>query len=177
MTTVQTKIQKTSKTLFVIFQIVQVAAVVGTVLTLGALVSCLAGRPDIQGRFMSMEPYQKSRDATVMMSVFLGINLALTGVIYAISTLMGRMFRDIQQEGTPFASKHVRRIKQLVWLVPVLVCLVDTSRTVSEGLKAGQPMIGVEFNLMWLVLSGIFYCLSLIFDYGRKLQQESDETL
>lgn len=70
------------------------------------------------------------------------------------------MLRDISQHETPFEQIHVKRMKRIA----VLIFIASFVNVLT--IQANE----------WLI-AAVVWLLSMIFDYGCLLQQESDETL
>lgn len=177
MTTTQEKIKKTSRYISIGVKIVEVFVIVGAVLSALGLLTILCNRTDLTGFFVDMGQSPNPEAAAVLMPILIGL-LIVTMIVDAIGCdQLYRIFKDISREATPFAAKHVRRIKTVAWLTLPLAFLDATCRNLADAFQAGDPAINLELNLMWVAFGAIIYCLAYIFDYGCKLQQESDETL
>ena len=101
------------------------------------------------------------------------------GSVLMISVLFvaGSIFKAISREGTPFTKKNSDKIR-------IIALLLIANEVVIPPLQMLVKMIAIpglaqsaEIRLINIVVAAMFFCLALIFDYGRQLQQESDETL
>ncbi|MGN1158872.1 MAG: hypothetical protein ACI4SE_01630 [Lachnospiraceae bacterium] len=73
-------------------------------------------------------------------------------------------------DDTPFHEKNVKHIRKLAvfYLVMSLIHFETTD---------GFENISVGISIMGIIGAGIFWLISLIFEYGCELQTEHDETL
>ncbi len=78
-----------------------------------------------------------------------------------------KIFACISTGSSPFTTKTARQIRKIACCI--IVCAVFSVLSVFKSDFASVFLCGV-FAL-------ILFCISLIFDYGVKLQQEIDETL
>ena len=116
--------------------------------------------------------------------------LVLTGLSLIMIHLLRSIFRDMRQ-GRPFSDRTPIRIRRIAYVIfasalvsPLLQLipaytlervlnlpeLVQSSTTLSVTLMY-KP------NLMMIVIGFAVILLSFVFEYGARLQQESDETL
>lgn len=87
------------------------------------------------------------------------------------------IFRNIRRFETPFIKENSRAIFRMGIAVMVIIAVRENLFPFLAFIK-GIGTQGFSFiNLFWIVPGTIFFCLSAVFDYGRVLQQESDETL
>lgn len=88
-----------------------------------------------------------------------------------------QIFKDFNRSHTPFAPAQTRRLKIIAYLMLALGLIPFAIESTLMHLYAPGTERCPTFEFSNLVYATIFYCLSLIFDYGRVLQQQSDETL
>lgn len=118
-----------------------------------------------------------------------GLGLISIMVAYGIG-----QFREIlapMMEGRPFETDASRRIRNIAWtilcggfvfsIMSFVEYMIMIQAYPMEQIFSSPAISGVEF-IYTLDYSFVFvFCgvmfLSYIFDYGQKLQQESDETL
>lgn len=81
-----------------------------------------------------------------------------------------RLLFAIQKQETPFTNQNGKRIRRIGIMLMVLEPLMLLSKLVSGMDLPG--IYGITFCAGLLILN-----VSLLFDYGAHLQQESDETL
>jgi hypothetical protein len=101
--------------------------------------------------------------------------IAQLAILFFILYILYRVFSDISLTYTPFQKKQVTRIK-LVALLTAVMCIVSSALDMlGNVLLYGKPAL--KINIVWFVLAAVIYCMAYIFDYGRQLQKQSDETL
>ncbi|MEG0503588.1 MAG: hypothetical protein RR547_02995 [Raoultibacter sp.] len=100
-----------------------------------------------------------------------------------------QVFRDVPKGGSPFSRTQVRRIRRIAYVllayaVAEMIFSAGTALLVSGGdtvigysVTSGQDVPIISINVGMFAFSIIFYCLSLVFEYGTLLQRLSDETL
>lgn len=177
MTNLQIKLQKTSRTISVFLSIGKISSIVGIVLAAAGLVCGLVGRPDIQAWFMGVEQYTQARDARILLPMMI---LSTIVALFAAAVLCGKLeqvFRGISETGIPFDPAHVERIKAVAWLSLALSVMVSVVENIEQALLTGDRLVLLELDMTVLLFAAIIYCLAYVFEYGCKLQQESDETL
>ena len=90
---------------------------------------------------------------------------------------MGRLFRNIMRYETPFMKENSRAIVGLGLAVSASILIGRNMFSFLVFIKG----ISVEkfewIDFAWWMPLLLFFCLSAVFEYGRVLQQESDETL
>lgn len=82
------------------------------------------------------------------------------GIDVTVLILTRRMLRDVARTESPFSLIHVRRLRTMTALILV------GSFVNLFSIQVGEWMLAL-----------VCWVLSLMFDYGCVLQQESDETL
>lgn len=109
----------------------------------------------------------------------------LIGTLIRIATLV---FVDVAKGESPFTKRQVKRIRwvAIIFLAYAVIEMVFPSgqaSLVQEGSLhvgysvASETSDSIYINPGMLGAAIIFYCLSLVFEYGTLLQQLSDETL
>lgn len=177
MTPVQAKIRKTSRGISIALNITQVAVIVGAVLSALGLAVILLNRPELVKLFVDVGEVADAQAAAIMMPALIAVLIAIMVVDAVSCHQLYRIFRDISREATPFAARHVRRLKTVAWLTLPMSILDGTLPNIQWALETGEAKMVICIELMWIFFGAIIYCLAFIFDYGCKLQQESDETL
>ena len=115
---------------------------------------------------MTVENY--SHDKTVFMLVTVLINQVFSILIFF---LLYKLTRSLGTEATPFTSDNVRLLKQMAVLFFagwVLVLAIEAILAYVLSI----PIEGVSADA--LVMAGVIYVISLVFEYGVRLQEESD---
>lgn len=99
------------------------------------------------------------------------------GLILVILLIVRKVFSDTFMTNTPFISKQVNRLYLISILMLAYTILLPSLQMLFMMIFApGQPASG-NYQPLGLLFPILFYSLAQIFDYGRMLQQESDETL
>ena len=87
------------------------------------------------------------------------------------------IFRNIKRFETPFIKENSRAIFRMGVAVMVILAARENLFPFLTFIK-GIGTQGFDIiNFFWVVPGSVFFCLSAVFEYGRVLQQESDETL
>lgn len=102
----------------------------------------------------------------------------LCGSLFVISIMCKNIFMSINQSGTPFIPQVSKGMKKIAAVIAVMLIL---SAAAEYLFPIVFPELGTVPELVtdpagWVFIS-LLLMLSVIFDYGCKLQQESDETL
>ncbi len=132
--------------------------------------------------------------STNLIEIFMMVLLAALGVIFFMVSYGIKQFRDIlapMKEGRPFEANVSRKLRNIAWttltgggvltVMSFVECIVLTKTYPMEQIFSSPAIEKVEFiytmdfNFIFVFCAIMF--LSYIFDYGQKLQQESDETL
>lgn len=126
-------------------------------------------------------PFTNSlEDVTLSISAVIAelITELMSNVIMAAILLIAiTIFRDISKNYTPFLTKHVNRLKVISLLILADAILIPPLGMLLTMILAPKVDASMEIAPFQIILAVIFYCLSLIFEYGGMLQQQSDETL
>ena len=105
-----------------------------------------------------------------------------------IAIIVANILKDISKGKTPFSKKQVSRIRIISLLLligAILITLLSPgfiNILVGDTLVLGQvvslPIDGsIPVNISQMLLALVVYCLSLVFEYGILLQQQSDDIL
>ncbi len=94
--------------------------------------------------------------------------ISYTVMFYIFSCLI-KIFESIKKEETPFTLENASRWKKCSRIFAALAVIQFLTAFVIPGL--------IFFILFPLMASCFFQALGLLFEYGSRLQQESDETL
>lgn len=152
------RLQKISRVTFVLLTVLQV------LLVLAALSVILAGifyGEDFAGKLNLLFSAMAQDVLTAgTLTVLILCVVAKLALCFAVLTLAGRMFRDFSREASPFRQLHVRRMRWIALLIFIASFINLFSMQITSWIAA---------LLIW--------CVSIVFDYGCQLQQESDETL
>ncbi|MDE7279485.1 MAG: DUF2975 domain-containing protein, partial [Oscillospiraceae bacterium] len=105
-------------------------------------------------------------------------NFVLCLSLFVISLLCKNIFMNVNQSGTPFIPQVSKGMKKIAAVIAVMLVISAAAEFLFPIIF---PVLGTETKLVidadgWLFFA-LLLMLSNIFDYGCKLQQESDETI
>ena len=104
-------------------------------------------------------------------------NTAVGMGVAAFLWYLKEIFRNIKRFETPFIKENSRAIFGMGVALMVILAVKENLFLFLTFIKGvGAQSIG-SANFTWIVVGAVFFCLSAVFEYGRVLQQESDETL
>ena len=128
----------------------------------------------------------------VRLGVFEVVLLAFVGLVvgYLILRVLERILQPMSQ-GQPFSENVALDIKKLAWISLIGGFVLEVAKIVGIALTFGRQDLMVYFNPamvskvelkytlnVWFIwLFALLMLMSYVFDYGRQLQQLSDETL
>ena len=174
MAVIQEKIKKTSKGIAVALQVISILVIVVVALSALSFIAFLV--PDAWFLSSLKEQVMASHAAdTALFLLFFAAVAVMLALVAAVLRLLYRIFKDIGRECTPFAAKHVGRIK---WIA--LLSLAASIAGSAVNALSGRILYGVgQWNIepIWFLFAAIILCFAYIFDYGCQLQRLSDETL
>ena len=106
------------------------------------------------------------------------IDVALgTVTMIAILFIAGSIFRNISRDCTPFTKKNSTRIMIISLLIIADEIVIAPLQLLLKMILVPEVEAIVSITLSNMVVAVVVFCLALIFEYGRTLQQESDELL
>ena len=157
-------LQKTSKAFAVIAKVIEIVNYVGAGICAVAIPVLFINQDklryfisDYEGeRFFQM--LSSNMEFKTAMAIFLVLLIIFLIAGAYIFRTIGKLFRNINQDYSPFTPENVKLIKYIAVLVSVVTLI-------GIGLI---PAV-MTFFLLWAV--------ALLFDYGCELQTESDEIL
>ena len=157
-------LQKTSKAFAVIAKVIEIVNYVGAGICAVAIPVLFINQDklryfisDYEGeRFFQM--LSSNMEFKTAMAIFLVLLIIFLIAGAYIFRTIGKLFRNINQDYSPFTPENVKLIKYMAVLVSVVTLI-------GIGLI---PAV-MTFFLLWAV--------ALLFDYGCELQTESDEIL
>ncbi|MCY9529407.1 DUF2975 domain-containing protein [Paenibacillus alvei] len=176
------KIQKTSKILAVCLRMLCIMLLLVTVAEIAAILwlSQMSG-DEIPAAISTMSSIFLHTDhsnygKSDLIITFSGdvVRLCLIMVILFIA---GGIFKDISKDYTPFVAKHMKRLKRISLLIAGMAIIPGFVEITMIQMVTPAVMVNVSFELFYILVAVVFFCLAQIFDYGRMLQQQSDETL
>jgi len=177
MNTQKEKMIKMSKVLSVVLL---VCAIMLTIAAVGALSGLIFG-PLFGAELNSMQieflevstPFSDMDDIYAWL-----IDIVLEAVpIIVIICVASLIFKTISREGTPFTKSNSDKIRIIALLLIAHVLVIPPLQMLVKMMLLPGIAVTVDIALINLVVAAVFFCLALVFDYGRQLQQESDELL
>lgn len=99
------------------------------------------------------------------------------GLLLSMLILATAIFNDAAKHCTPFFEKQSTRLKIISLLTLALGILPPPIKLLLTMILSPNSVASAEYKFTFPVLTIIFYTLSVVFDYGRMLQKQSDETL
>ena len=87
------------------------------------------------------------------------------------------VFRNIRKFDTPFIKENSRAIFRMGIAVMIFLAVRENLFPFLAFIKGIGAQGSDILNIYWIIPGFVFFCLSAVFEYGRVLQQESDETL
>jgi len=90
-----------------------------------------------------------------------------------------KLFREFSLSYTPFSVKMTKVIRTIAWIMYFMFMAPILIDKLIDLLKLNLTHISDNFleTFLGIIFATIFFLLSYIFDYGRLLQQQTDETL
>ena len=108
----------------------------------------------------------------VMISSLLYLAASLVTVWFICS--LCKAFKTCE---SPFEENVVRKIKNFAFSLIPWAVIASLTESVSKSFYTGKLDIEIGVNLGTVVVILVVFALAFIFNYGAKLQKESDETL
>ena len=178
----QKKIQTNSKTLYIILNILLIVIFLDIIVQIAAIFWINTSPENIVnfkvGPIPVFYPFANSLNISEQeLSILIGAELIRQGFIIPILLIARSIFRDIQTDQTPFTNQQVTRLKKISGLMLLLIIIPFIAETLMTLNLSEIVKQSVQFNMTNIIFVLLFYFLSRIFDYGRILQQQSDETL
>ena len=176
---VKERIHTISHVLEILTKICVVAAKIGIVtIILVVLFLFLCGDMDLlvwRGEVIRHSPIQlpdvEFGGINTWNSVF-GLIGVMVELIFTVMFLnqVGVILADLQTDETPFQEKNVGRLRKIA-IFYLIMSAIDV-----ENLS-GPESVSIGLSLMGIIGAGMFWLISMIFEYGCELQAEHDETL
>ena len=129
-----------------------------------------------------------------VMKIGMGAGLLVGAAVCFLVSRGAKLLRGIlatMKEGRPFEADASARLRKIAWLtlaggflmevIELLDCIVMTRAFALREIFGSVSVTGVEYSYTMDYSFVWFFCgiwmLSYVFEYGQKLQLESDETL
>ena len=176
----QEKIRNASKKITVILKLAFIASIIIMALVLVAIGILMFSREDTKSSFLAAFEVTAKNGTTISIapqSLLTMFSFALIDTLF-VSTLIfiiHTIFDDIKNGATPFLRKNTARIQSIAIITVLLSIVGSYSNELVDYYTIGA--LTWRVNAIGLIIGVIIYCISLIFNYGCDLQQESDETL
>ena len=112
---------------------------------------------------------------TLMKTLFL---MYYTALILIVSVNMGLIFNTLRKSETPFSSDITGRMKRLGAILTLGGALGNLFPVIGLMIEGGDVFtFAYAVNFPVMVVGFVFAAFTYVFEYGGRLQQESDETL
>lgn len=98
--------------------------------------------------------------------------LAITVALYKVKALM----KSLKEAETPFAPEVINKMTIFANTLVVVIILKTVFDAIMSSISSGLN-IRLSIDLGSILLVAVIYLLIIVFKYGAKLQQESDETI
>ena len=161
------------RTICTVGSVISALFIVALAIALVACVIIAILAPDIIDNFTGIEVVGDVTAGEIRtLAVVLIVNLIVTGFMFI---LLYRMFQNMRAY-SPFTDENVKTMKLLAIVLLIFGVLAPVMNMVANSIMTNISIpewVGMEV----IVGAVIFYCLSLIFQYGTELQKESDQTL
>ena len=112
---------------------------------------------------------------TLIAEFALALALATLALLYLALLNLYKLFKNIYDEETPFNEKNINHINGIAKYI-LLSLIVSMVGGLLLGIFMGFHA-SLNINITEILAVLIIYALSVIFEYGYKLQQEIDSTL
>jgi hypothetical protein len=180
MNNLQSKIQKSSKTMAIILRIMCILLIVGLCIPIGTLV-WISIDPNVNFNlekgihFYSIVGMAISTKGEVMAEMS---TIILIGVwMCYIFKIAYNMFISISKDCAPFNKVNVNRLKKIGSLLLIYAFIVPIAKLGFYRTFAAAIDIQLSFDFSFVVLALSFFFIATVFDYGAELQRETDELL
>jgi len=167
LTSLQEKIKKESGTAFFIAKIASYVSV-----AVAALFLILVVATGISPGVNHPSPETAFKDVLISSApwIFSGIFVGI------VSIFASKLFHEICNNYTPFSEKNTRILKSIAITTTMMGCALLVFDFVSTFVMDFDIKLSA-FTIVYVLMGLVFGLFARIFDYGRQLQQESDETL
>ena len=108
------------------------------------------------------------------------------GLLVSFSIVIG-LLKAMKNRETPFEAKNVGRVRRIAWAVGgigLLQIAFDAfpKTVVDDAVENGMRTVSYYYafnmtSILLIAMAIILWCISIVFEYGVELQQQSDETL
>ncbi|GHV01066.1 hypothetical protein FACS1894211_09990 [Clostridia bacterium] len=169
------KIQKTSKIIVIALRVIEIFSIVVWGLLLALFLWNITVR--IDESFLNKLTFSNGTNSTNLNLLIIQGLIELGGVI-VILFFIERVFRNIQNNGTPFLEKNPKRLKIVSIFLLCLSLLLPLIMAFLSLIVDGYFAFNLStMSIFGIISAVILFALSLIFEYGFDLQKADDETL
>ena len=165
------KLQRTSGFVSTVSLIVMIFATFVLIVSAILLILCLIDAQIIYEIAEETEISKNDLEITLSL-VFLSIVF-----VDVIMFFVYKIFKNIEVSYTPFKKENSKRLIYISYLLIIYAIVIPLLSAIIVGSMDLNDEMQIHFNPVFIAVAALFYCMSLVFDYGAKLQQESDETL
>jgi hypothetical protein len=165
------KLQRTSGFVSTVSLLVMIIATLVLIVSAILLILCLIDAQILHEITEAAEISMNDLEITLSL-VFLSIIFVDTVMFFVY-----KIFKDIEVSYTPFKKENSKRLMQISYLLIIYAIVIPVLSAIIVGYMDLNEDLQIHFNPVFVAVAALFYCMSLVFDYGAKLQQESDETL
>lgn len=103
---------------------------------------------------------------------------AVLVAVYGVNAhFAGKLFKEFETCESPFTEGIVKKMKMLGYSLIPWVFIGGAVDAAKDSILSGKVDITLDINVAMVFAVIIVLFLAYIFEYGAKLQQESDETL
>ena len=106
--------------------------------------------------------------------IFALVGLVLLAVIMHFVCAFTKALSQCQ---TPFEESVIRKMRNLGWAMLCMPLVSSFVNSVSTSITTGRLSLGLNIDMIEVILILAVFMLTYVFKYGAVLQQESDETL
>ena len=167
------KLGKKCRAFFIVFHVLFLLSII---VLIGLCVFTIASQ--------SFFPDNYTNSAQTWISLISSILLGV--IVCLLFRTIALVLKDISKNESPFTKKQVKRLRIIVLLLIIYAVLeflistvssvlVDVNSSFHYSLNVDEST--TEVNLMAIVFAAIMYSVSVVFEYGSKLQERSDEIL
>ena len=108
----------------------------------------------------------------VTLDLAFGVLVAFLIVLGIVFGHFEKLFKNVNEGDTPFTLENVNHIKKMSYLMIACIILSGIGTGIVDSLFSGT--IDLDFNAFSIVQILFVYALSLIFEYGYRIQKDSN---
>lgn len=169
------RIKSASRVLAIILHVGRILCFVGAgIMAAGIIYVALCGNADLlilNGKVLLRSPYDlmNTHGADNLQIILVSaVGIVALNLLAQLFKNAREIFLDMYRDDSPFEKKQVSRIRKIA----ILYFIISMINFEAQGFS-----MSLTLNLLGIVGALMFWCISLVFEYGCELQQQSDETL